>query len=49
MGPYDGVDYDLTLCRLQSRLQDIYHAQPYARVDINPMPESGTKNLASVL
>ncbi len=40
MGPYAGVDYDLTLCPLQSRLQIIYHGQPYARVDLNPMPES---------
>ncbi len=38
---YDGVDYyNLTLCRLQSRLQNIYHGQSYARVDLNPMPES---------
>ncbi len=28
------------LSRLQSRLQHIYHGQPYARVDLNPMPES---------
>jgi hypothetical protein len=42
MGPYAGVDYscNLTLCPLQSRLQRIYHGQPYARVDLNPMPES---------
>ena len=33
--PYAGVDYNLTLCRLQH----IYHGQPYARVDHNPMPE----------
>ncbi len=34
MGPYAGVDYkNLTLCPLQSRLQHIYHGQPY-------MPES---------
>jgi hypothetical protein len=26
--------------RLQSRLQHIYHGQPYARVDLNPMPET---------
>jgi hypothetical protein len=25
---------------LQSRLQHIYYGQPYARVDLNPMPES---------
>jgi hypothetical protein len=35
MGPYVGVDYNLTLCPLQH----IYHGQPYARVDLNPMPE----------
>ncbi len=29
---------DLTLCRLQSRLQRMYHGQSYARVDLNPMP-----------
>jgi hypothetical protein len=34
-----GVDYNLTLCPLQSRLQYKYHGQPYARVDLNPMPE----------
>jgi hypothetical protein len=47
MGPYAGVDHNLTLCRLQSRLQP-YSLQPhsYARVDLNPradlkpMPES---------
>jgi hypothetical protein len=36
MGPYAGVDYNLTLCRLQSRLGG---RQPYAKVDLNPMPE----------
>jgi hypothetical protein len=40
MGPYAGADYNLTLCPLQSRLQHIYHGQPYARVDLNPLPES---------
>jgi hypothetical protein len=41
MGPYAGVDNNLTLCRLQSRfLHMYYHGQPYARVDLNPMPES---------
>ncbi len=40
MGPYAGVDYNLTLCPLQSRLQHIYHGQPYARVDLNPTPVS---------
>jgi hypothetical protein len=34
MDPYAGVDYNLTLCALQSRLQHIYHVQPYARVDL---------------
>ncbi len=52
---YDGVDYNLTLCRLQSRLQHIYHGQdyamqsrpqPFARVDL--IPQAGTKNLASI-
>ncbi len=33
MGPYAEVDYNVTLCPLQSRLQHIYHGQPY-------MPES---------
>jgi hypothetical protein len=33
MGPY-------ALRPLQSRFQHIYHGQPYARVDLNPMPES---------
>jgi hypothetical protein len=52
-GPYTGVDYYLTLCPLQSRLQNIYHGQPYAIVDLDPMPEStvspqsGTLDLAS--
>ncbi len=38
MGPYAGAP----LCPRQSRLQHIYHGigQPYARVDLNPMPES---------
>ncbi len=39
MGPYAGVDYNLALCPLQSRLQHIYIWQPSAR-DLNPMPES---------
>jgi hypothetical protein len=43
MEPYAGVYYNLTLCRLQSRLQYTYHGQPYARVDLNPMPESSLK------
>ncbi len=38
MGPNAGVD--LTLCSLQNRLLHIYHGQPYAGVDLNPMPES---------
>jgi hypothetical protein len=37
MGPYARVDFNLNLCPLQSRLQHIYHGQPYARVDLNPM------------
>jgi hypothetical protein len=40
MGPYAGVDYNLTLYPLQCRLQHIYHGQPYSRADRNPMPES---------
>ncbi len=35
-----GVDYNLALCPLQSRLQNIYHGQPYDTVDLNPIPES---------
>jgi hypothetical protein len=31
MGPNAGVDYNLTLCRLQ----DIYHGQSNARIDLN--------------
>jgi|LakMenEpi03Aug12_release.lakeMendotaPanAssembly.Ray.scaffolds.fasta_scaffold5338210_1 hypothetical protein len=46
MEPYAGVDYNLTLCRLQSRLHHIYNGQPYARVDF--IAQSGTKILASV-
>jgi hypothetical protein len=34
--PYAGVDYNLTLCPLQSRLQQIYHRELYARVDFIP-------------
>jgi hypothetical protein len=37
LGPYAGVEYNLTLCPLQSRLQHIYHGQPYARVDFIPL------------
>ncbi len=33
MGPYAGVDYDLTSCPLQSRLQHIYYGQPFDRFD----------------
>ncbi len=39
IGPCAVYDYNLTLCRRQSRLQHIYHGQPFARVDLNPMPE----------
>jgi hypothetical protein len=35
MRPNAGVDYNLTLCLLQSRLQHTYHGQPYGRVDLN--------------
>jgi hypothetical protein len=41
MESYGVVDYKLTLCPLQSRLQHhIYHRQPFASVDLNAMPES---------
>jgi hypothetical protein len=40
MRPYDGADYYLLLCPLQSRPQHIYYGQPYARVDLNTVPES---------
>jgi hypothetical protein len=45
MGAYAGVDNNLTLYPLQSRLQHIYHGQPYARVDFIPLP--GTLDLDS--
>jgi hypothetical protein len=45
MGPYAGVDYNLALCPLQSRLQHIYYGKPCARVDFSPL--SGTLDLAS--
>ncbi len=38
--PYAGVDYNLTLCPPQSRLQHIYPGQPFARVDFIPQSES---------
>ncbi len=40
LGLYAGDDYNLALCPFHSRLQHIYHGQPYAKVDLNPMPES---------
>jgi len=42
MGPYAGIDYNLTLRLLQSRFQYMYshHGPPYAKVDLKPMPES---------
>jgi hypothetical protein len=43
--PYVDCGYNLTLCRLHSRLQHImYHGQPYARVDL--ILQSGTLDLA---
>ncbi len=49
-GTLAGVDYNLTLCRLQSRLQHMNHGQSrplrYARVDFIP-PVIGTLDLAS--
>jgi len=49
MVPYAGVDYKLPLCScsLHSRLQHIYHGQPYAGVDF--IPRSGPLNLASAM
>ncbi len=40
IGPYAVAEYNLTLTRLQSRPQHIYHGQPYARVDFNHMSKS---------
>jgi hypothetical protein len=37
MGSYAGVDCNLTLCPLQNRTM---HGQPYATIDLNPMPQS---------
>jgi hypothetical protein len=37
MWPYAVVDYNLTLCRRQSRLQHIYQWQPNARVYFIPI------------
>ncbi len=39
-GTHAGVDYNITLSPLQSRLQHIYNGQPYASADVSPMPES---------
>ncbi len=36
LGPYAGIDCNLTLCRLQH----MYHRQPYSKADLNPMPQS---------
>jgi hypothetical protein len=41
MGPYmPELTITSPFCRLQSRLQHMYHGQPYTNVDFNPMPES---------
>jgi hypothetical protein len=41
MGPYAGVDYNLTLCPLESRLQHTYHGNPMPESTLTlPMPES---------
>ncbi len=45
MGLYAGADCNLTLCPLQSRLQHIYHGQPYAIVDY--ILPTGTLDFAS--
>jgi hypothetical protein len=57
MGPTAGVDYNLTLCWLQSRLQSntctmgnpICHKRPSPYARVNFIPRSGTKNMASDL
>ncbi len=36
--PVPELTYNLTLWPPQSRLQHIYHVQPYARVDLIAMP-----------
>jgi hypothetical protein len=49
MGPYAGVDYNLALCPLQSRLQHIYHGQLYSMLEstlalyaiVDFIPQSG--------
>ncbi len=38
MEPYVGVDHNLTLCLLQSRLQHMYRGQPYAMSTLNLLP-----------
>jgi hypothetical protein len=48
MGPYAGVNDNLTLCPLQSRLQHIYHGQirvvyPGSRILILPIPDLGSR------
>jgi hypothetical protein len=40
MGPYAGVNYNLTVSPLQRRLQHIYYGQPFARVDLSPIYQS---------
>jgi hypothetical protein len=49
MGPFVGVDYNVTLCPLQSRLQHIYHVHgqptPYARVDLARVDLSPVRDL----
>jgi hypothetical protein len=37
MGPCAGVDYNLTLCPLQSLHSNTFTMGNYARVDLNPM------------
>jgi hypothetical protein len=37
MGPYAGVDYNLTLCPLQRLHSNTFTMGNYARVDLNPM------------
>jgi hypothetical protein len=48
MRPYVGVDYNLSLCPLQSRLQRIYHGNPMPEPTLSPSQGLGL-DLASAL
>ncbi len=41
MQPSAGVDYNLTLCPLQSLFHQIYSGEPYARVEFTPVGDFG--------